>query len=448
MANEKQYLQLYSTQADLLQSKSCSTLNKQREKAATMLERNGLPTTKVERYKYTDADAFLAPDFGLNLQRITGNNNPYASYRCNVPGLSTHLYYVVNDVVCAPQNEKAALPEGVVVTSICQAATSHPEIVEKYYHQAAGREYDGITALNTMLVQDGLFIYLPEGTTLSQPLQIVNISAARVDLMSNRRLLIIAEANANAAILLCDHAEGEQKYLTTQVVEIFANEGAKVDLYSIEETNENNTRFCNLYAELQKGSHVTFNGVTLHNGRTRNRLDFRMLGEGATVGAYGSVIADGKEHVDNSILATHAASSCQSDMLYKYVLDGSSVGAFAGKVLVEEGAQKSLSQQTNANLCASPEARAYSQPMLEIYADDVKCNHGSTIGKLDENALFYMRQRGIEESEARLLLQHAFVNEVLQRIQIDYLRERISHLVEKRFRGELQQCQGCKMCVR
>lgn len=160
----------------------------------------------------------------------------------------------------------------------------------------------------------------------------------------------------------------------------------------------------------------------------------------------GAVITDETQHVDNNVLADHVAPNCTSDMLYKYVLDGRSTGAFAGKVLVRTDAQKTVSQQTNANLCASPQARVYSQPMLEIYADDVKCNHGSTIGKLDENALFYMRQRGVPEAEARLLLQHAFINDVLQRVTLEHLRDRLSHLVELRFRGELSKCRDCKMC--
>ena len=162
--------------------------------------------------------------------------------------------------------------------------------------------------------------------------------------------------------------------------------------------------------------------------------------------ARGVVVADGQQRVDNSLVVDHVAPSCTSDMLYKYVLDGHSVGAFAGLVLVEKGAQKSLSQQTNANICAAPTARAFSQPMLEIYADDVKCNHGSTIGKLDESALFYMRQRGIAEREARLILQQAFVGDVLRHIELERLRERLAHLVEMRFRGELSACAGCKMC--
>ena len=205
-------------------------------------------------------------------------------------------------------------------------------------------------------------------------------------------------------------------------------------------------RFSNLYAELQKKSRVSCNGVMLTCGASRNTMDFRLMGEGASVVANGAVVADAKQRVDNNILVDHQAAGCTSDLLYKYVLDGESVGAYEGKVLVRPGAQQTASEQVNANICATPQAHAYTQPMLEIYADDVKCNHGSSIGKLDETALFYMRQRGIPEAEARILLQHAFINDVLRRVEIDHLRERLSHLVELRFRGELQKCRDCSLC--
>ena len=161
---------------------------------------------------------------------------------------------------------------------------------------------------------------------------------------------------------------------------------------------------------------------------------------------YGCVIADKQQHVDNNTLIDHRAPNCQSTELYKYVLDGEAVGAFAGRVLVREGAQKAISQETNANLCATDTARMYTQPMLEIYADDVKCSHGSTVGQLNEQALFYMRQRGIPEDEARILLKYAFAGEVLNSIKMAPLRDRLHYLVEKRFRGELSKCEGCKLC--
>ena len=151
--------------------------------------------------------------------------------------------------------------------------------------------------------------------------------------------------------------------------------------------------------------------------------------------------------MDSNLLVDHVAEACTSDMLFKYVLDGESRAAFAGKVLVRPGAQQTLSQQNSANLCISPTAHVHSLPMLEIYADDVRCNHGSTIGKLDEGALLYLRQRGIPLAEARLLLQHAFVSDVLQRVPIEALRQRLSDLVERRFRGEQRHCaDGCDDC--
>lgn len=443
MSSLQQYLDLYAAQGETLCGASCGAMNVAREAALAGLEQHGLPTSRNERYKYTDVEAALAPDYGLNLRRTLPAVDPYKEYRCAVPHLSTSLYFVVNDVPYTVQTPTAPLPEGVLVQPLSQA---DPALVAAYYNREAGRKYDGVTALNTLLAQDGLLVYLPAGTILSNPIQIVNVAAARADLMVNRRLLIVAEKGAQGVILLCEHADGQSRTLATQVTEIFVGEGANIQVNAVEETTEQHTALDNVYVHQAAASHVSYNGVTLTCGQTRHRLDFRLDGKGADMVARGVVVADGQQRVDNSLVVDHAVPSCTSDMLYKYVLDGHSVGAFAGLVLVEKGAQKSLSQQTNANICAAPTARAFSQPMLEIYADDVKCNHGSTIGKLDESALFYMRQRGIPEREARLILQQAFVGDVLRHIELERLRERLAHLVEMRFRGELSACAGCKMC--
>ena len=202
----------------------------------------------------------------------------------------------------------------------------------------------------------------------------------------------------------------------------------------------------NVFIEQQRDSRVSHNVITLHNGVTRNRTDLTFAGEGAECDLYGCVIADKHQHVDNNTLIDHRVPRCTSRELYKYVLDGNAVGAFAGRVLVRHGAQKTISKETNQNLCATKEARMYTQPMLEIYADDVKCAHGSTVGQLNDAALFYMRQRGIPLKEAKLLLEFAFINEVIDGIKLDPLRDRLHYLVEKRFRGELAKCEGCKLC--
>ena len=214
----------------------------------------------------------------------------------------------------------------------------------------------------------------------------------------------------------------------------------------MEETHYKNHRVSNVYIEQQRDSRVNHNVITLHNGVTRNRLDLVFKGEGAECYCSGCVIADRKQHVDNNTLIDHQVPHCTSNELYKYVLDDEAVGAFAGRVLVRHGAQKTTSQETNQNLVATKTARMYTQPMLEIYADDVKCAHGSTIGQLNDAALFYMRQRGISEQEARLLLKSAFITEVIDAIPQETLRDRLQVQVDKRLRGELSKCEGCKLC--
>ena len=440
MPNSKQYIQLFTDHRHLLDKGSCPVMNVARDAAASLLAEKGLPTKRTEEYRYTDVQASFAPDYGVNLQRLMPNVDPYSVYKCNVPNLSTTLLFVVNDTPI-PLPENTHLPEGVRIARLSESNDS----IAEYYNRAA-TDNDTIAALNTMLAQDGILIYIPANTALKHPVQIVNVCDAKQPMLSNRRLLVVAEEAAEAQIILCDHTAGSASYLTTMVTEVFAAKDAKIDICTIEENAENHDKYAHYYINQEAHSRVTMNGVTLHTGRTCNRVRVRLFGEYAESQTAGAVIAGGKELVDNHLVVEHIAPNCHSDMLFKYVLDGESVGAFAGKVLVHEGAQQTSSQQTNANLCASPEARVFSQPMLEIYADDVKCNHGSTIGKLDENALFYMRQRGIPESEARLLLQHAFVNEVLQRIEPEHLRDRLAHLVELRFRGALQKCDGCKMC--
>ncbi len=446
MSSVQQYIDLFRSERALIDAGAPDAVNACRDAAAKALVHHGLPTTRTERYKYCDVEGAFAPNYGLNLRRTVAVDNPYSAYRCAVPNLSTSLHYVLNDTPVIDATQSAPLPEGVEVMTFAEAARRRPECLAAYYHRAAGRDYDGITALNTMLVQDGIFVYLPAQTRLTQPLQLVNISTAAQPLLANRRLLVIAEEGAAGALLLCDHTVGTTDYLTTQVVEVFAAAGASIDLYGVEETSAHNTRFCQCYIEQQENSRVTYNGITLNGGRSRHTMDVRLLGPGASIEANGAVVGDDSQQVDCNLLIDHRAPHCQSDLLYKYVLNGASVGAFAGKVLVRQEAQQTTSQQTNANLCATPTAHAYSQPMLEIYADDVKCNHGSSIGKLDETALFYMRQRGIPAGEARLLLQHAFVNEVLRRVAIDHLRDRLSQLVEQRFRGQLSRCRDCSLC--
>ncbi len=425
---------------------SADVMNGVRDRAFNDFCRLGFPTRKEERYKYTDVAELFEPDYGLNLNRLDIPVNPYDAFRCDVPNMSTSLYFVVNDAFYTKAQPKSHLPEGVIVGSLSAVAAEKPGFIAKYYARIARTDEDGVTALNTMLAQDGLVVYVPRGVKVDRTVQVINILRSDVDLMVNRRVLIIVEEDAEIKLLFCDHAADDRNFLATQVIEAYVGDNAGLDLYCLEETHAKNKRVSNLYIEQQRCSRVNHNIITLHNGITRNRTDVVLAGEGAECRMNGCVIADKEQHVDNNTLIDHRAPNCTSKELYKYVLDGEAKGAFAGRVLVRKGSQKTVSEMRNQNICATREARMYTQPMLEIYADDVKCAHGSTVGQLNDAALFYMRQRGIPLREARLLLEFAFINEVIDTMQLAPLRDRLHLLVEKRFRGELNKCEGCKLC--
>ncbi len=461
ITSEQQYIDLYEQAGEMIKSHSAEVMNAVRDEAFRDFQRLGFPSKKVERYKYTDIASLFAPDYGLNLNRLEIPVDPYEAFRCDVPNLSTNLYFVVNDSFY--RNDKrevknnsslityhSSLPEGVIISSMRE----HPEIVERYYAKLAKTSEDGVTALNTMLAQDGMLVYVPRDVKVERAIQVINILKATPrnaqrqvnDLMVNRRVLIVLEQGAELKMLFCDHAADDCNFLATQVIEAFVGDNARLDLYCLEETHYKNVRVSNVYIEQQRNSRVRHNVITLHNGITRNKLDLSLAGEGAECECFGCVIADKEQHVDNNTLITHNVPHCTSNELYKYVLDDKATGAFAGRVLVEHGAQKTSSQMTNQNLSASKTARMYTQPMLEIYADDVKCAHGSTVGQLNDAALFYMQQRGISVKEAKLLLEFAFINEVIDQMELVPLRDRLHYLVEQRFRGQLSKCEGCKLC--
>lgn len=446
MQSEKQYIDLYEETRQMIFDHSAPAMNAVRDRAYEDFKRQGFPSKKVERYKYTDMQALFEPNYGLNINRLDIPVNPYDAFKCDVPNLSTSLYFVVNDSFNTKNLPGAHLPEGVIVDSLSAVASKKPDFIEKYYSKIAKTDGDAVTALNTMLAQDGLFVYVPKNVKVDRAIQVINILRSDVDLMVNRRVLIVLEEGAEAKLLFCDHSADDRRFLTTQVIEAYVGDNASLDLYCMEETHAKNVRVSNVYIEQQANSRINHNVITLHNGITRNRADLVFKGEGAECNLSGCVIADKHQHVDNNTLIDHQVGHCTSHELYKYVLDEQAVGAFAGRVLVRHGAQKTSSNEVNQNLCVTKEARMFTQPMLEIYADDVKCSHGSTVGQLNDAALFYMQQRGISVKEARLLLEFAFINEVVDKIQLEPLRDRLHHLVEKRFRGELNKCEGCKLC--
>ena len=447
MKPAQNYIELFKDNRALVDRGSAGVMNSLRDAALASLEQYGLPHSGLEEYLHTDVSKWFEPDWGINLARLDMPVDFAQAFKCSVPNLSTQLYFLANDTFASSDTAaKNLLPEGVFAGSLREAAQNRPELVENFYGKLADMEKPGIAAINTLFAQDGFLLYVPDGVVLEKPLQLITLLSSKVDLMVNRRILVVMGRSAQAKLLLCDHALAANQYLTTQVVEVFAGENSSFELYDLEETHYANKRTSELYVSQEADSNVEIDYVTLHNGQTRNTVFSTFAGRGSNLSLNGIATVDKEQHVDNMTFVDHRVSDCTSNELFKYVLDDSASGAFAGKVLVRHGAQHTESQQTNRNICLTRQARMFTQPQLEIYADDVKCSHGATVGQLDDKAMFYMRQRGIPEAEARMMLMQAFVGEVIGRVSLEPLRDRLNRLVEKRFRGELTQCEGCRAC--
>lgn len=446
MKAEQQYIDLFAQCEDLVCRESSGVMNAPRAAALADFERLGFPSSRAEDYRYTDVSRSFAPDYGMNLKRVKIPVNPQDVFHCDVPNLSTSLYFVVNDSFYHQALPKAHLPEGVYAGSLKDFSDERPEVAARYYGKLATSSKNGIVALNTMFAQDGFVVYVPQGVAVERPIQLVNIFRSDVDLMANRRVLVIMEPRSEAKLLVCDHSIDTVRFLANQVIEVFVGEGASFDYYDLEESSDTTTRFSSLFVKQEAESNVVINGITLTNGLTRNDYQVELLGERAEMTLCGMSILDKEQHVDTYTHITHAVPRCKSNELFKNVLNDQAVGAFSGRILVKEGADKTEAYQSNRNLCATREARMYSKPQLEIYADDVKCSHGMTTGQLDEEAIFYMRSRGISLDEARMLLSVAFTSDVIDHVRVEALRDRLHRLVEKRFRGELAKCAGCRIC--
>lgn len=438
-----QYIDLYRTYGDAFCTHSAGALNSARPAALAALEKAAFPKKGEEDYEVTDVESIFAPDYGVNINRIDLGANPADAFRCDVPNLSTCLYFLFNDAFHPGKNSGNALPEGVIIESLCEAAKKHAGLVERYYGKAAGTA-DAQTALNTLLAQDGIFIYVPKGVVVEKPIQLVNILNSATPLMANRRMLVVIEADAQARLLVCDHTQNKGTgYLVSQVVEIFAGERAVFDYYDIEDSSSDTHRISSVYIRQEAESNLMVDGITLQNGFTRNNFIADLAGERTELHLLGMAMANGKRHIDNHTVVTHKAKGGHTDELFKYVLDDQAIGSFSGLIKVCPGAEKTEAYQSNKNICASPEARMYTKPQLLINCDDVRCNHGSSIGQIDQEALFYMRSRGIPEHDARLMLMQAFMNDVIAGIRMDALKDRLRLLVENRFLGIRSSCNDC-----
>jgi Fe-S cluster assembly protein SufD len=437
------YIAQYNEVKELLFKDSSDIINVRRRKAFQDFVEQGIPTRKNENYKYTNLHPYFAEDYKFVISKEETDANLTEIFRCNVPQLNTHLNLIFNGWFYDKNVKTGKLPKGVILDSLENMAKSSPELLQKYYGNTADTETDAMVALNTAFAKDGYFLYVPKNVIFENPIQIINLLKSEFNTFSTQRNLIIIEAGASAQLILCDHTLNSNRYLSNSVTEIFVEENANLDYYTVQNQHNNSSSINSVFIQQEQNSNVTTHTVSLHGGVIRNNLKIKINGENAEANMFGIAFLDKNQHIDNATQVIHAKPHCQSNQIYKYVLDNKSTGAFSGRIHVARDAQKTNAFQRNNNLLLTDTATMQTKPQLIIDADDVKCSHGATVGQIDEEALFYLRARGIEEDKARMMMMNAFAHEVVQQIKVEALRERIDELIEKRLNGEIALCHEC-----
>ena len=437
------YISHYNDSKELLFDGSSDIINVRRRKAFQDFVEQGIPTRKNENYKYTNLQPQFAPDFKFVIKKEETDANLTEIFRCNVPQLNTHLNLIFNGWFYDKNVKTGKLPQGVILDSLENITKINPELVQKHYGNIADTKTDAMVALNTAFAKDGYFLYVPKNVIFENPIQIINLLKSENDTFSTQRNLIIIEQGASAKLILCDHTLNSKRYLSNSVTEIFVDENANLDYYTVQNQHNNSASINSVFIQQERNSNVTTHTVSLHGGFIRNNLKIKINGENAEANMFGMVFLDKSQHIDNATQVIHAKPHCQSNQIYKYVLDDKSTGAFSGRIHVARDAQKTNAFQRNNNLLLTDTATMQTKPQLIIDADDVKCSHGATVGQIDEEALFYLRTRGIDEDKARMMMMNAFAHEVVQQIKVEALRERIDELIEKRLNGEIALCHEC-----
>jgi len=400
-----------------------------RRKAAEHFAAKGIPSRRVEDYKYLNLELLLKKDFGTQAQASRTFTKP--DIEKFLPVRETYLAVVLNGIFSPGLSSLEGLPAGITISDL-DAAQDH-EAYKTNYAQLAVSESDPFIALNTMLIRGGLFVHVAKNVQLERPLQILYLGATREAAIIQARLLFVAEQNAEASFIETFVSEGETKTFTNALGEVVVSQNAKIDHYRMQLEDANGHLLSTVQSRSDK--HSLYNTYTFSFGGAlvRNNLVNVLAQPETETHLYGLYLPGGTQVMDNHTVVDHTVPNCMSNELYKGVISDKAIAVFNGKIFVRPDAQKTNAYQTNKNVLMSDDATVNTKPQLEIYADDVKCSHGTSTGQMDEQALFYLRARGIGQDSARRLLVHAFAEEVVNKVKLEslrlYIEERITALL-------------------
>ena len=404
-------------------------IQKQRQSAIELFRQKGFPTTRQENWKYTDVRTITRHTFSTI---VHPEIEPAAQELAKIKftELDCHELVIFNGQYAPDHSRTGALPEGVIVCDLPQALGHYDELLTQYIARYADDNVSAFTALNTAFIQNGCFIYVPDNAVIDKPINILYLSG----MVSNKLAtlphnVIVLGKNAEATVIESYIGLDESNYFTNTVTEASLAFGSRLSHYKIQQESRNSYHIGSFYVCQEKDSYCESHSISLGASLARNDIHAQLNAEGAEIILNGLYMADGKQHIDNHTRIDHLQPNTRSVEHYRGILNDSARGVFNGKVVVHQDAQKTDAQQSNANLLLSDNAEVDTKPELEIYADDVKCAHGATVGQLDQNMLFYLRSRAIEEETAKSLLCFAFADEVIKQIRFKHIRDRLEYLV-------------------
>jgi Fe-S cluster assembly protein SufD len=405
-----------------------SPIHDLRNDAIKRFEVLGFPTKKEEAWKYTSLNALLKEDYSIFPKQIDGTIEFKEVKKYFLHDVDTYKVVFIDGKYSSFLSETTHDKLDVCLMSSALSKPKYKPVIETYFNKAA--KTDSLTSLNTAFAKEGAYIHIPKHCEVNKPIEIINFSTGNESaVMLQPRNLIVVGENAHVQIIERHQSLSGNAVLTNSVTEIFAEQRAYVDYYKIQTDAHTASLIDHTFVKQERDSNCRVHTFSFGGKLIRNNLNFYQHGEGCNSTLNGITLIEGNQHVDHNTLVHHIAPNCESHQDYKGVFAEKSVGVFNGKVVVDKDAQKTDAFQQNNNILIDDKATINSKPQLEIFADDVKCSHGCTIGQFDEEALFYLRSRGIAKKEARALLMYAFANSVLESVKLPELKSRINKLI-------------------
>ena len=398
-----------------------------RSEAIKQFESIGFPNKKLENWKYTSLKNLLNTDYSV-LPEINNVLEFKNIKKYLIDDIDSYKIIFVDGKYCSHLSETTHEGMDICILSAALTQSKYELIIENYFNKIALK--DGITSLNTAFSNEGAFIHIPKNKFVEKPIQIIHFSTGNeASLMFQPRNMIVVDENSQVQIIERHQSLSENKVFTNSVTEIYADKKSIIDYYKIQNDNLQASLIDNTYINQQRNSTFSMHTFSFGNELVRNNLNISQNDEFIETTIKGVTIIGNKQHVDHNTLIQHNKPNCNSHQDYKGIYDNKSTGVFNGKIIVNKQAQKTNAFQSNNNVLLSDKATINAKPQLEIYADDVKCSHGCTVGQLDKNALFYLKSRGIPEKEATALLMYGFANNILKSVKIPEIKTRINHII-------------------